>query len=176
MRLVLWIVGALVALVAVLYAVGFALPAQFRVERSIEIAAPAERVYALIASPREWKRWSEWNQRDPNMTITYSGPEAGLDAAWAWQSQTEGNGEMRFTLAEPGGALGYELRFPDMQMVSQGDLKLDPTATGVRLSWSNEGRLEGSVSRWFGLYMDGLIGPDFEAGLKRLKVLAESGS
>ncbi|MBC7710484.1 MAG: hypothetical protein H7203_10510 [Rhizobacter sp.] len=30
------------------------------------------------------------------------------------------------------------------------------------------------VFRWFGLFTDKMIGPDFEAGLKNLKKLAES--
>jgi hypothetical protein len=29
------------------------------------------------------------------------------------------------------------------------------------------------IHRWFSLFMDKLVGPDFEAGLKSLKALAE---
>jgi len=30
------------------------------------------------------------------------------------------------------------------------------------------------VNRWFGLFMDKLVGPDFDAGLANLKRLSES--
>ena len=41
----------LVALALLFAAVGLALPSRFSVERSVMIAAPAEKVYPLIASP-----------------------------------------------------------------------------------------------------------------------------
>jgi hypothetical protein len=44
------------------------------------------------------------------------------------------------------------------------------------VNWSNEGDMGASpVNRWFGLFMDRLVGPDFEAGLVNLKRLAEQG-
>jgi hypothetical protein len=41
---------------------------------SAEIAAPPDKVYALVADPRSWKQWSAWNRRDPQMLIEYGGP------------------------------------------------------------------------------------------------------
>jgi len=32
----------------------------------------------------------------------------------------------------------------------------------------------GPIRRYFGLFMDGMIGPDYERGLGRLKTLAEA--
>ncbi|SDD72614.1 SRPBCC family protein [Aquimonas voraii] len=176
MKLVLKLLAALVVAVVLLVAVGFALPSAFKVERAVQIEAPAAEVYALIASPREWKRWSAWNARDPDMRIEYTGPEAGVGAGWSWQSATEGNGAMEFTAAVPGERVDYVLRFPDFGMESKGVLRIEPAGSGVRLSWSNEGDMGGNpISRWFGLFMDSLVGPDFEAGLASLKRLAEAG-
>lgn len=163
-----------IALLLLFAAVGLALPSHFRVERSVTIAATADKVYALIAAPREWKRWTVWNQRDPNMQVEYSGPEAGRGARWSWRSPTEGNGEMEFTEAVPGRQLAYRLSFPELGMQSKGVLRLEPQVGGVRVRWSNEGEMGANpVNRWFGLFMDRLVGPDFEAGLANLKRLAE---
>jgi len=169
------IVG-LVILVAVLLGIGMVLPSQFRVERTATINAPADKIYALLADPREWKRWTVWNQRDPAMKVTYGGPPSGAGAKWSWQSKSEGNGEMEFTEAVPGQRMGYKLSFPDMGMTSRGAVTLTPGAGGVKVSWSNEGDMGANpVNRWFGLFMDRLVGPDFQAGLANLKRLAESG-
>jgi uncharacterized protein YndB with AHSA1/START domain len=174
MKLLVRAIVALLALIVLLLAVGLALPSRFRVERSVEIAAPADRVYPLIAAPAAWKDWSVWNQRDPAMKIDYSGPPAGVGAKWRWQSETEGNGEMEFTEAVPQQRVGYRLSFPDMGMQSSGALTLAPAGSGVRVTWTNEGDMGGNpVNRWFGLFMDRLVGPDFEAGLKNLKARAE---
>jgi uncharacterized protein YndB with AHSA1/START domain len=166
---------AVVTLVLLLVGVGLVLPSKFRIERSVTIAAPAEKVYALIAAPAEWKRWSSWNQRDPNMQVEYGGPPAGVGAKWTWRSESEGNGTMEFTEAVPDQQLTYRLSFPDMGMQSTGQLKIEPQAGGVRVRWSNEGDMGASpVNRWVGLFMDRLVGPDFEAGLANLKRLAEA--
>lgn len=165
---------AVLALIVLLLAIGFVLPSRFKVERSMEIAAPPAKVYPLLASPAAWKDWSVWNRRDPAMKLDYGGPASGAGARWRWQSATEGNGEMEFTDAVPDKRIGYRLSFPDFGMQSTGALTLEPTATGVRVRWSNEGDMGGNpVNRWFGLFMDKMVGPDFEAGLANLKQLAE---
>lgn len=173
-----WLRRILIGVVAILLlfaAVGLALPSRFSVERSATIAAPAEKVYPLIAAPEQWKRWSAWNARDPNMQVEYSGPAAGVGARWSWRSDSEGNGAMEFTEAVAGQRVTYRLSFPDFGMESTGQLRIEPQAGGVRVRWSNEGDMGASpVNRWFGLFMDRLVGPDFEAGLANLKRLAEA--
>lgn len=164
----------IVVLIAVFLGIGLLLPSTFRVERSVMIAAPADKVYGLISAPAQWKQWTVWNQRDPNMQIAYSGPPQGQGAKWSWQSASEGNGEMEFVAVVPNESLTYRLTFPDFGMQSTGKMHVRPQDGGVRVSWSNEGDMgTNPVSRWFGLFMDRMIGPDFEAGLANLKRVAE---
>jgi uncharacterized protein YndB with AHSA1/START domain len=164
----------LVSLVALLVIVGMMLPSGFKVQRSITVAAPAEKIYPLLADPREWKRWAIWNQRDPAMQIQYSGAAQGTGAKWSWQSKTEGNGAMEFTAAVPYKHVDYALSFPDVGMSSRGILLLAPDASGTRVTWTNEGDMGSSpINRYFGLMMDSMVGPDFDAGLRNLKALAE---
>jgi len=164
----------LVAIVTIVYAIGFLLPSGFKVQRSTEIAAPPERIYALIADPREWRNWTVWNRRDPAMAVSYSGAPSGVGAKWSWQSKTEGNGEMEFTSAMPNDRIVYALHFPDFGMRSTGQLRLEPAGKVTRVTWSNEGDVGANpINRYFALMMDRMVGPDFEAGLANLKVLAE---
>ena len=67
----------LVAIVVLLLGIGLILPSTFKVQRSIDVSAAPDKIYPLIADPREWKKWSAWNARDPAMKIAYSGPPAG---------------------------------------------------------------------------------------------------
>lgn len=169
------ILVALVVLVVVLSGVAFLLPAKFKVQRTQLIDAPPAIVYAQIVDPRIWKQWTVWNSRDPNMVMNYSGPADGVGARWSWQSATEGSGEMEFTGATPDQQIVYALHFPDFGMRSRGTLTLTAQGAGTLVSWSNEGELGmNPLSRWFGLFMDRLVGPDFEAGLRGLKTLSES--
>ena len=170
------VVVAVVGLVAVLLVIGLLLPSGFKVQRSVQIAAPPSKVYPLIADPRQWKNWSVWNQRDPAMQMQYSGADSGAGAQWSWQSKTEGNGAMEFTTAVPNERIVYALSFPDMGMTSRGELQLVPEGAGTRVTWTNEGDMGGNpINRYFGVMMDSMVGPDFEAGLNNLKAAAERG-
>ncbi|MDX2194134.1 MAG: SRPBCC family protein [Gemmatimonadales bacterium] len=166
----------LAVLLFVLLALGFVLPSKVSLARSTEIKAPPDAIYPLLVAPKAWPRWSVWNRRDPAMTITWSGPESGVGAAWAWTSKSEGNGAMTLTAAEPGRRVGYELRFEGMQP-STGALVLEPSGTGTRVTWSMDADMGGGpLGGWFGLLMPGMVGKDFDAGLANLKAEAEKGS
>ena len=74
-----WLAIIVLALAAVLVIGGYFISPTFSVTRSTVIAAPPEKVYALVADPRHWKERSVWNQRDPAMKIgrprqLYTGP------------------------------------------------------------------------------------------------------
>ena len=178
MRVLKWILGLVLALGAVLVVGGMIISPTFKVTRSVTINAPVYKIYALIADPRRWKEWTVWNQRDPQMEITYPAPPnpaTGKGAGWSWKSKTEGDGRMAFTSVDPGKQLGYELFFPDFGTTSTGELVLEKnTAGGIRLSWTMNGNMGNNpLFRWMALFADGMVGKDFEAGLSNLKALAE---
>jgi uncharacterized protein YndB with AHSA1/START domain len=169
-----WLAIVLIGLAALLFVGGYALSPEFKAVRSVTINTPADKAYSLIADPREWKRWSVWNQRDPAMAITYSGPPSGAGAAWEWKSNTEGDGKMTFTAAEPGKRVAYDLYFPDFGTTSGGDLLLTAEGGATKVTWTMNGNMGSNpLLRWFALFGDKMVGKDFEAGLANLKVLAE---
>jgi len=174
MRILKWLAGVIVGLALLFVVVGFFLPGSFTVVRSREIAAPPEKVYALVADPRSWKQWSAWNKRDPQMQIEYGGPPAGMGAKWSWKSKSQGDGEMTFTAAEPGKRVAFDLYFPDFGTTSKGDLRFEPAGPGTRVIWTMNGDMGSNpVYHWFALGADGMVGKDFEEGLAGLKALAE---
>jgi uncharacterized protein YndB with AHSA1/START domain len=174
MKIIQWalaIVGA-IALAAVV--VGLFLPSTFAIRRSIDIAAPADRVYDYIVEPRKWSEWSVWTRRDPNMRVVYSGPPFGMGARWTWESKSEGNGTMEFTRVEPNRRVEYALFFPDFNMRSTGELRLEPANGTTRVTWTNEGDVGGNpLKHYLAAAMDRMVGPDFQQGLANLKALAE---
>jgi uncharacterized protein YndB with AHSA1/START domain len=174
LRIVKGVVIALIVLVAVLVIGGLVLSPKFSVTRSVRIDAPPDRVYPLVAEPRAWARWSAWNQRDPAMHIDYSGPESGAGAKWAWKSESEGDGEMSFTAAEPDKRVVYALYFPDFGTTSAGELLLMPEAGGTRVTWSMNGDMgHNPLFHWLALFADDIVGKDFDLGLAKLKAVAE---
>ena len=98
----------------------------------------------------------------------------GAGAVWAWKSKSQGDGRMTVTSAEPGKRLGYELYFPDFGTTSTGDFRLDANGGGTQVTWSMDGDMGSNpIYRWMGLFMNKMVGPDFDTGLANLKTLAE---
>ncbi len=174
MKLLLRILGGLAVLVFLLVAVAFFLPRKYSVERSIVINARPEVVFAQVADLRAWKNWGAWQERDPAMKMTFSDPSTGVGAWSAWESKSEGNGKMTLTEIEAAKRVVYRLEFPDMGTSSIGSMALQPADKGVKVVWVDAGDLGmNPMFRWFGLFVDRMLGPDFEQGLRKMKSLAE---
>jgi hypothetical protein len=173
MKTLLRILGGLAVLVLLLVLVAFALPRRYRVERSLVMNAKPEAVLAQVADLSAWKNWGAWQERDPHMKLSYSTPATGVGAWSAWESKTEGNGRMTIT-EQSAARITYRLEFPDYGMQSTGTMELQPQAGGTRVVWADAGDLGmNPMNRWFGLFLDRMIGPDFERGLANMKKLAE---
>jgi len=174
MKVLKWLLIVVVLLLAVLLVGGMLLSPKFAVTRSVVVNAPPEKVYPLVASPREWKQWSVWNRRDPAMQIVYSGPDSGAGAAWSWKSKSEGDGRMTFTAAEPNRKVDYDLYFPDFGTTSTGSIALAPEGSGTKVTWTMNGDFGSNpLFRWFALAADSMVGKDFDGGLQNLKAIAE---
>lgn len=175
MKVLFNLLGGLAMLVLLAVVVAFFLPKNYHVERAVTIQARPDVVFAQFGDLQAWKNWGVWYERDPAMNVTYSKNTAGVGAWSAWESKSEGNGKMTFTAYEPAKKVAYTLEFPDMHMVSNGSLEIQPADQGVRVVWVSEGDLGmNPMHRWFGLFLDRMIGGDFEKGLAKLKARAES--
>ncbi len=173
MKILLKILGGLAVLVLLLVLVAFALPRHYQIERSLVVNAKPEAVLAQMADLRSWKNWGAWQERDPGMKLSYSEKSTGIGAWSAWESKSEGNGKMTITEQTPG-KVTYLLEFPDMGMQSNGSIELRTQVGGIQVVWVDAGDLGMSpLNRWFGLFLDKMIGPDFERGLANLKQLVE---
>jgi uncharacterized protein YndB with AHSA1/START domain len=174
MKVLKWLLIVVLALAAILVVGGMLISPKFTVSRGVVVNAPPQKIFPLVADPREWKRWSVWNQRDPQMAITYSGAASGAGATWSWHSKSEGDGRMTFKEVEPDRKVAYELYFPDFKTTSTGTLSMAPEGSGTRVTWTIDGDFGSNpLLHWFALAADSMIGKDFDSGLANLKAIAE---
>ncbi len=173
MKILKFLLGLIVVLAGVLFGGALLIDPSYAVSRSVLVQAAPEKIFALVDSSRGWSRWGVWYRRDPQMKVTDSGAAQGAGAAWSWTSDSQGSGAMHLTEVQPPRRVAYELAIDDFDP-SQGDLTLDPEAGATRVTWRMHGRMSSLIGRWFGLFMDRLVGPDFAAGLANLKALAEA--
>lgn len=176
--LALPIVAAVIALpVAAVLALASRKPGTFRLERSTVIRATPETIFALLNDFRQWATWSPWEEKDPSMTRSFSGPETGPGAAYAWAGNRQvGSGRMEVIGATPPWHLTIRLEFlKPFRATNTTEFALAADGDGTRVTWSMEGPITfpGKVMGVF-LDMEALIGKDYDAGLARLKAAAEA--
>lgn len=175
MRLLKRLALALGGLLALFLLVGLFLPSAWSTERSIEIEAPPSTLLPLVDTPRRWMDWAPWNKgRYPKMSVTYEGPERGVGAGWSWTGEDSGNGRMTMRTSDPGRGVEFDLQFEDFNP-SKGALLFRSEGDRTTVTWSMSGdNGNNPVARWFALLMDSMLQKDFEAGLTKLKALAEA--
>lgn len=166
----------ILAVVVVILALAAFRPTTMRIERAIEIQAPADRIFPWLVDFRRWTSWSPWENLDPNLRRTYGGAETGVGANYAWVGDKRvGEGRMEILESTPSSrvkiALQFIKPFPANNTV---ELTLTPGASGTRVSWVMNGASP-FMMRLFGLFMnmDAMIGKDFEKGLAAIKRVAE---
>ena len=177
LQAVLIVVLVIVALVAVVLIVASRKPDHFRISRSVPIKAPADKVFALIDDFHAWRQWSPWEDRDPNMNRTYGPVTKGQGATYAWAGNNKiGEGRMEITECDAPYKQLVRLEFiKPMQVTNTAEFTLEPEADAVKVSWAMFGPSNTAHKVMSTLMdMDKMIGKDFEAGLTKLKALAES--
>ncbi len=163
-------------LVIALIAIAFALPRQVHVERSVRIQASAGTVFALADDITRFNAWSPWAAIDPQTRYEFSGPARGAGATMHWSSEDPdvGDGEMQIVDSEPDRAVRMRLAFGPRAQASS-NILIRSAEKGVIVTWGFDTDLGYSiVGRYMGLFMDRMLGPDFERGLAGLKRLAEN--
>lgn len=159
-----------------LVVVSLFLPAQYRVECTTSINARPDAVFARINTLKQWPEWTAWTvAKYPDMKISFAGPEAGTGATYTWDGKSTGHGTLKITRSEPAKEIAYDLDFDHGKYISKGTITLEPSGETVKVTWVNEGDLGWNpVSRVFGLFMDKMMGPDFEEGLRNLQKQSEA--
>jgi len=165
----------LVLLVGTWFGVGAALPREYSVTRAIEIAAPPERIYELVGHLDRWPDWTAWNvEKYPDLVYTYPGAREGTGAIQNWTMEA-GTGRLEITSAEASRGIAYVLSFDEGEFESVGIISFEAKPSVTTVTWKDEGELESTRKRWFGLLLDRLMGPQFEEGLATLKKKVEAG-
>lgn len=168
------LLGALLIVGIVLVGVAYMLPREAHVERSIVIDRPAAAVFPLLNSLKRFNEWSPWAQYDPNMKMTFSGPDSGPGAAMRWAGNSKvGTGDEIITESIPDKRVNMDLSFGEMG-TSKASWLLSSDGNSTTVVWTLDANVgDNPIGRYMGLLVDKMVGPDYERGLASLKTLAE---
>ena len=172
------IIGGLVVLVVgglLIYAA--TRPDRFRIERSAAIKAPPDKIFALINDFHRWPSWSPWEKIDPALKRTYSGPESGRGAAYAWEGNKNiGSGRMEIVESTPASRIAIQLDFfKPFEAHNTAEFTLVPAGDATTVTWAMFGPSP-YMSKLMGIFfnMERMVGGQFEQGLANLKSISET--
>lgn len=152
------------------------MPASFTVKRSLDMRAPADRIFPHVADFNAWPAWSPYEKRDPAMRRRFSGKPSGAGAVYEWHgNRNVGQGRMEILESTPPSKVRIDLQFiKPFKAHNVAEFTFDPHGRNTTVTWSMHGPTT-FMSRVMGLFinMDKMIGKDFEAGLQNLKAIAE---
>lgn len=171
-RLLKWLAGIIVALIAIFFAGAYFLPGEAVVQKQVQIAAPPAKVYAVLAALKRFNEFSPWYAMDPKSKIAFAGPESGAGQKMSWDSEKLGTGSMTITEAVQDRRVASELDFGSMGKATA-SFELAPADGGTAVTWGFRQVLTNPLQRWFGLMIDDWVGADYENGLANLKALVE---
>lgn len=149
----------------------------YEVVRTRTIEAPPAVIHDLVADFHEWPRWSPWEDLDPAMRRTFSGPERGVGAIYEWSGNRKaGQGRMEITGDEPLEVVVAVTFLKPFRSSSTATFRLVPEGAATQVTWTMVGP-KTLASRLMSVVggMDKMIGPDFEKGLTRLDATATGG-
>jgi hypothetical protein len=173
MLTVLWIIFALIAVVLVLAALR---PGNFRISRSLEINAPASRIFPYIEDFTRWAEWSPYEKLDPGMKRNMGAITRGKGATYAWSGNNKvGQGSMAISETKQDSLVAIDLSFTrPMKAENEVNFTLEPSSHGTLVGWHMDGT-NNFIGKIFGLFMniDRMVGRQFEEGLGNLKRITE---
>jgi hypothetical protein len=152
-------------------------PSAFTVQRTLTMKSPAKYIFTNLNSFFRWAEWSPWNDLDPAIKRTYEGPVVGVGNVYAWAGNSAA-GEGRMTLEESRKdelvRVKIEL-FKPFTGTYTTTITLKPVPEGTTATWTLEGH-HGFMGKAASLFMDmeARVGKDLEAGLDRLRMMAEA--
>ena len=150
-------------------------PGTFRVERTVSIDAPPDKIFPLIVDLKSWTAWSPYEKKDPELKRSFGPITSGKGATYSWAGNKDvGQGSMEI-LDTSGGKVVIKLDFlKPFEAHNTAEFTMLPQGNATNVHWVMHGPspFMAKVMHVF-IDMDKMVGNDFEQGLANLKRLTE---
>jgi hypothetical protein len=158
------------SLAGIFAAVALGLPSHVTVSRSVVINAPESAIFPYLNNLHQFEDWSPWKARDPQLAVSYGGPESGQGARITWSSKKPsiGTGSMEIGETQPSRHIDLVVNLNGLDGTSSYDIV--PSGAGSKVIWTF-GYESGTnpLKRWKALMLDGLVGAEYRTGLELLR-------
>jgi uncharacterized protein YndB with AHSA1/START domain len=175
MKVLKYILYAVLTLVAIYFLVGLFVNKNYTVERSVTINKPKQEVFEFLKYLKNQNQFSTWAKKDPNMKRDFKGTDAMPGATASWDGNSDvGKGEQEIKGIVDGEKIDYELRF-EKPMKDVAQATITTVADGensTKVTWSFHGE-NAYPKTTMNLFMGWILGGELQKGLANLKELLE---
>ena len=152
-------------------------PEDFKISRSMSMAASPQEVFEEVNDFHNWEAWSPWAKIDPNAKATYEGLSSGVGAIFKWSGNNEvGEGSQTIIESQTGQLVKIQLDFlKPFKATNTAEFIFTPEGSNTRVTWSMYGK-NNFIGKAMSLFMDcdKMVGAQFEKGLLSLKMVVEA--
>ena len=174
MKILKWFIYIVLGIIALLLIIAIFLPNKRTLTSSIVINSYPRPIFNLVNSPKNWEKWSPFQEADPKMVNKYSGPEFGVGAHQDWESETNGKGNI--TIVES----VYEKKVVYNLSLMKGSkdttlFVLERVSEGTNVTWETKICNAGyPLGRLMWMVFGGTMNKFFDKGLANLKKIVEN--
>jgi len=178
-----WIAIVFGVLVVLCCGTALLLPNEWKIQTSVVIDAPPERIYPYLAKPRVWVKVIERHSRtmkgyeDTTFRYTFGDVDEGAGAWWVSDSESgamTSHVRIDYTKGDPKTGLAYEGRIEQDEVNAHGTISFEPVDGGTRVTWTDTGtmaRAKGGGLMVFAI--EAMMTPAFQGFLQSLKEVVE---
>lgn len=176
LRLLKMFLFVLAGLFAVITIIGLFIPSSIKIAKGIVIKADSAEVYHELSDVKDWNKWLPWITSDSGALVQLSPLTNQPGSFFKWKGLTyKSSGTITLQQMKPGTVTTlYQLK--DMHD-AEGGFHIRSAGTSrqeTEVQWFMEYKLKWYPwERFYGIFMDRLIGPAFDKGLEQLKTYIE---
>ncbi|MEO1333445.1 MAG: SRPBCC family protein [Myxococcota bacterium] len=167
-RALLFVFGTLVAVPALLLAVGFLLPGEIRVERDVIVSADADQVFARLDSAKEWASYHRGERALGKLeTFELTGLAEGKGSGIQYYVSDRLVASYTIREAKPPERIAYGFSWESAPVHGQGVFEISSVCDGTLVVRREIARIgPDPIYRWFALGLREAVAEDFDAFFK----------
>jgi hypothetical protein len=168
----------LLGLVAALLIIAAVIGTGWTFERSIDIQAPASKIWEQAGTLRALNSWNPWSTKDPNIKLEFKGQDGQPGSSYSWDSQVKnvGAGSQTITGSTPPKELLTRVDFlKPFKGTGNSYLRLNEEGGKTKVTWGmvSSTPYPMNILKIFGL-IEKSMDKAFTEGLQELKRRSES--
>lgn len=176
MRLIKMFLFVMFGLTVMLTIIGLVIPSSVKISRGIIVNADSIKVYQQLSDVKDWGKWMPWVTADEGALVQTSPVTNAPGSFFKWKGlNLKNNGTISFLILSPDYiTTKYEL---EGMNDSEGGFRIRSIPNNLsqtEVQWFMEYKLKWYPwERFYGIFLDHIIGPSFDKGLQELKSYLE---